>query len=99
MEVSGGAVRARKRERQRRALSRFVRAQASSRTYRRRLPARESGGGNRPNGGAGEGGFPGGRGTGVLPTLAEVGAGRGDGGGWTVGPSIAALARGIEPPL
>jgi DNA-binding IclR family transcriptional regulator len=35
----------------------------------------------------------------VLATLAEVGAARRDGGGWTVGPNIAALARGIEPPL
>ena len=35
----------------------------------------------------------------VLATLAEVGAARRDGGGWTVGPSIAALARGIDPPL
>jgi DNA-binding IclR family transcriptional regulator len=35
----------------------------------------------------------------VLATLADVGAARRDGGGWTVGPSIAALARGIEPPL
>ncbi len=35
----------------------------------------------------------------VLATLADVGAARRDGGGWTVGPNIAALARGIEPPL
>jgi IclR family transcriptional regulator, pca regulon regulatory protein len=35
----------------------------------------------------------------VLATLADVGAARRDGGGWTVGPSIAALARGIDPPL
>ena len=35
----------------------------------------------------------------VLATLADVGAARRDGGGWTVGPGIAALARGIEPPL
>ena len=35
----------------------------------------------------------------VLATLADVGAARRDGGGWTVGPGIAALARGIDPPL
>ena len=35
----------------------------------------------------------------VLATLADVGAARRDGGGWTLGPSIAALARGIDPPL
>jgi DNA-binding IclR family transcriptional regulator len=35
----------------------------------------------------------------VLATLADVGAARRDGGGWTVGPAVAALARGIEPPL
>jgi IclR family transcriptional regulator, pca regulon regulatory protein len=35
----------------------------------------------------------------VLATLADVGAARRDGGSWTVGPSIAALARGIDPPL
>jgi DNA-binding IclR family transcriptional regulator len=35
----------------------------------------------------------------VLATLADVGAARRDGGGWTVGPSIAALARGVDPPL
>jgi IclR family acetate operon transcriptional repressor len=35
----------------------------------------------------------------VLATLADVGAARRDAGGWTVGPTIAALARGIDPPL
>ena len=35
----------------------------------------------------------------VLATLADVGAVRRDDGGWTLGPSIAALARGIDPPL
>jgi DNA-binding IclR family transcriptional regulator len=35
----------------------------------------------------------------VLATLADVGAARREGGGWTLGPSIAALARGVEPPL
>jgi DNA-binding IclR family transcriptional regulator len=35
----------------------------------------------------------------VLATLAEVEAARRDDGGWTVGPGIAALARGIDPPL
>ena len=35
----------------------------------------------------------------VLATLADVGAARRDGGGWTLGPSIAALARGVDPPL
>ena len=35
----------------------------------------------------------------VLATLADVGAARRDGGGWTLGPSIAALASGVDPPL
>jgi DNA-binding IclR family transcriptional regulator len=35
----------------------------------------------------------------VLATLADVGAARRHDGGWTVGPGIAALARGIDPPL
>jgi IclR family pca regulon transcriptional regulator len=35
----------------------------------------------------------------VLGTLADVGAARRDGAGWTLGPSIAALARGVDPPL
>jgi DNA-binding IclR family transcriptional regulator len=35
----------------------------------------------------------------VLATLADVGAARREGGGWTVGPTIAALARAVDPPL
>jgi DNA-binding IclR family transcriptional regulator len=35
----------------------------------------------------------------VLATLADVGAARRDGPDWTVGPRIAALARGVELPL
>jgi len=35
----------------------------------------------------------------VLGTLADVGAARRDGGGWALGPSIAALGRGVDPPL
>lgn len=35
----------------------------------------------------------------VLATLADVGAVRRDGAGWTLGPSIAALAAGVDPPL
>ena len=35
----------------------------------------------------------------VLATLADVGAARRDGPGWTLGPSIAALARAVDPPL
>ena len=35
----------------------------------------------------------------VLATLADVGAARRDGAGWTLGPSIAELARGADPPL
>lgn len=35
----------------------------------------------------------------VLATLADVGAARRDARGWTVGPNIAALAAGIDPPL
>jgi DNA-binding IclR family transcriptional regulator len=35
----------------------------------------------------------------VLGTLADVGAVRRDGDGWTLGPTIAALAAGVDPPL
>jgi IclR family transcriptional regulator, pca regulon regulatory protein len=35
----------------------------------------------------------------VLGTLADVGAARRDGGGWALGPRIAALAAGVDPPL
>lgn len=35
----------------------------------------------------------------MLATLADVGAARRDGSGWTLGPSIADLARGVDPPL
>ncbi|HEV8054412.1 MAG: helix-turn-helix domain-containing protein [Solirubrobacterales bacterium] len=35
----------------------------------------------------------------VLATLADMGAARRDGSGWTIGPSIGALARSIDPSL